>query len=85
MKTNDLITIGGVEFTRSQVCNMADDCQFVVTCRAVYMVEWSCAQGTGYGRKVWKSDTNLAQRGRFHVMDAKGVNALIGHNLFVTV
>lgn len=85
MNTNDLVKIGKVELTREQACAIADAGHFIVTPRTIYQVCWSNAQGTAYGLKVYKSDSNMARPGRFYVMDAKAANSIIGFNLLVQV
>lgn len=84
-QTNEIVKIGKVELTRTQACAIADAGHFIVTARTIFQVCWSNAQGTAYGLPVYKSDRNMAQRGRFHIMDAKAANSIIGFNLLVQV
>lgn len=73
----DILKIAGAEFTRDEAMRIYQNNLFIVNGRGVWQVLYSTAQRTYYGQNIIRQ-SGLTKRGRFHVMDGKAVNRLIG-------
>lgn len=73
----DIIKIAGAELTRGEVERIYNNNLFIVNGRGVWQVLYSNAQAVFYGQNIIRQN-GLTKRGRFHVMDAKSINNLIG-------
>lgn len=73
----DILKIAGAELTRGEAARIYENNLFIVNGRGVWQVHYSNAQQTFYGQNIIRR-SGLTKRGRFHVMDGKAVNRLIG-------
>lgn len=73
----DILKIAGAELTRCEAARIYENNLFIVNGRGVWQVLYSTAQRTYYGQNIIRR-SGLTKRGRFHVMEAKEVNRLVG-------
>ena len=76
-RNGDILKIAGAELTRGEAARIYENNLFIVNGRGVWQVLYSTAQRTYYAQNIIRQ-SGLTKRGRFHVMDAKEVNRLIG-------
>jgi len=81
---NEIITTQGIEFIKSELMTLAMDNQYVVKYNTVYLAVYTKNAGARL-EKVYRSrgDLPLTKRGRYHTMDYKRVNKLLGFELLI--
>lgn len=78
----NIIKVATVELTRGEAERIHAAGLFVVNGRGVWQIDYSTAQKTFYGHLIVRA-AGLTRRGRFHVMDAAGVNHLLKADIVI--
>ena len=78
----DVVKVAAVELTRGEAERIYAAGLFIVNGRGVWQIDYSTAQKTFYGHLIVRA-AGLTRRGRFHVMDAAGVNRLLKADIVI--
>lgn len=83
MKTNETLTLAGIEFRAAEIKDALDDGrEWLAKGRTLYLVGYS--ENAGFSaRPVYKERGNLplVSRGRFALLNAAAANSLVGFDL----
>lgn len=79
----NIIKIGNVELTESQISQLYTSNRYIVTYSKIYSIEYSMAQKKFYGRPIYTCK-GMAKRGRFHALTASEINHMLDFPLLNT-
>lgn len=75
-----IVKIGNVELTEVEAFKLYESGKYIVTYSRIYQLHYCQPSQMVYGSEIYRQQ-GMARRGRFHAVDAKAVNHLLGFKL----